>query len=104
MFAPGYKRIGKVYREKFSENHAGGGGLGRGREKFTGSSFSLPAVFLSLAFCPSPPFFRSSAPTESPARTNLILVFGWGLVFRRLEAQRRKERQEAHLYMTVDVS
>ena len=23
---------------------------------------------------------------------------------RRLEAQRRKERQEAHLYMTVDVS
>ena len=26
------------------------------------------------------------------------------LLRRRLEAQRRKERQEAHLYMTVDVS
>ena len=25
------------------------------------------------------------------------------LTCRRLEAQRRKERQEAHLYMTVDV-
>ena len=34
----------------------------------------LAAVFLSLAFCCSPAFFRSSAPNESPARTNLIQV------------------------------